>query len=245
MSSSPRASVSTPTGCGTRSSRTTTRRPRSGSRRWAFLPSGCSGAARTTSGRWASPARAGPPRRSSTTRGPSSGPRGGRSAGERNATWSSGTWCSCRTSRTSPITWSGISRPGASTREWASSGSPPCSRRCPPCSRSTRCGPCSRRRPASPGWDTGPPPRRTSPSVCWPTTDGRSPSSSPTVWFPPTTVGATSCDDCCAGPSATPGSCGPTPARTWCSRPSSRRRSTSWGRHTPSFPGAAISSWRR
>ena len=62
-------------------------------------PSGsCAGARRTTSGRWASPARAARAPSSSTTAAPSTAPRAARRS-TRTATWSSGTSSSCSTSR--------------------------------------------------------------------------------------------------------------------------------------------------
>ena len=69
--------------------------------RRACPPSASSAAAaRTTTGTWACPARAGRARRSTTTGGPSTAARAARSP-TRTGTWRSGTWSSCRTSAAS------------------------------------------------------------------------------------------------------------------------------------------------
>ena len=103
-------------------------------------------ATRTTSGRWATPARADRAARSTTTRATTSpAPRRRRAddARGRPATATagsrSGTWCSCSSSRSPP----GDRRPLPSRRStpaWASSGSAPCCRASARTTRPTCCG---------------------------------------------------------------------------------------------------------
>ncbi len=95
------AGASTATGCGSRCTSPTTRPRRSGTSRSACRWSGSSGSAtRTTSGRWATPARAGRAARSTSTAARPSAPTAARSA-TRPATgsWSSGTSSSCSSTR--------------------------------------------------------------------------------------------------------------------------------------------------
>ena len=99
--------------------------------------------ARTTTGTWACPARAGPARRSTTTAGPSTAATAARSS-TRTATWRSGTSSSCRTSAASraPSTAtrrSASCRRRTSTPAWASSGSPTCCRASRTSTRPTSC----------------------------------------------------------------------------------------------------------
>ena len=95
------AGDSTATGCGSPSTRPTTRPRRSGTRssacRWT---ASSASATRTTSGRWATPARAGRAARSTSTAARRSAPKAARSA-TRPATGSSssGTSCSCSSTR--------------------------------------------------------------------------------------------------------------------------------------------------
>ena len=95
----------------------------------------------TISGPWATPAPAGPARRSSSTTAPTS-PAARPAARTRTATAGSrsGTSCSCSTSRSTRRPASTCRGP-RSTPAWASSASPPCSRARPTITTST----CSRR----------------------------------------------------------------------------------------------------
>ena len=94
------ATGSTPTGCGSPSTATTTR-PYA---LWRRLPARASAssaaAARTTTGTWASPVPAARARRSTSTAGPSTAATAARWP-TRTATWRSGTSSSCRTSAAS------------------------------------------------------------------------------------------------------------------------------------------------
>ena len=103
-SSSPNDSGSIRSASGSPCTRQTTKRSRSGSTPSVPRPIGCSAGARTTSGRWGFPGPVGLARRSSGTRGRSTGRPAGRSGAARSVISRSGTWSSCRTSRTSPIT---------------------------------------------------------------------------------------------------------------------------------------------
>ena len=80
---------------GDRPRRPTTRRPPSGATRSASRPSGSSASTRTTSGTWATPARAVRPRSCSGTSGDASAPTAGRPTGARTASSSCGTSSSC------------------------------------------------------------------------------------------------------------------------------------------------------
>ncbi len=123
------ATASTRSGCGSRSTWTTTRPSRSGARRSASPPSASSAwARRTTTGPWASPAPADPAPRSTTTAAPSSASRAARPS-TTSGTWRSGTSSSCSTSgaratarRTSRS--SATCRARTSTRASASNASP-------------------------------------------------------------------------------------------------------------------------
>ena len=78
-----------------------TRRRSSCGWRWACRASGSSAApARRTSGRRARPGRAGPARSCTSTAASSSAPTTTCPAGRTSASWSTGTWCSCSTTRT-------------------------------------------------------------------------------------------------------------------------------------------------
>jgi hypothetical protein len=205
MSSAPRSWASIPNDSGSRCTRATTRRRRSGSTRSGSRRSGCSDAIATTSGRWGWP---GPPdsRPScSTTGAPHMGRPAARSS-TKSASWSSGTSYSCSTSRTSPITWSETFRRSPSTPVPAWSGSPSSPRESRTSSPPTWCRPCSP--PANAPPECGTAPRVPPMSACAssPITGGRSPSSSPTGWCPPTRAAATCSAGCCAAPFATPGS---------------------------------------
>ena len=93
--------ASTATACGSRSTRATTRPRRSGTSRSACRSNASSDSAtRTTSGRWATPVRAGRAARSTSTAARRSVPTAARSVIPRaTGSWSSGTSCSCSTTR--------------------------------------------------------------------------------------------------------------------------------------------------
>ena len=142
--------------------------------RWS---ASCAAAWTTTSGRWASPARAARAASSTTTAAPTTAARAARRS-TRTATWSSGTSSSCRTSaaRTAAPA-SATSRSSASCRRrtstpaWAWSAWRRCCRASTTCTRSTRPGRSSTARPTCPARSTARTPvtRRTSRT---PTTSG-------------------------------------------------------------------------
>ena len=129
--------------CGSPSSTTTTRRPRCGSAsptcpRNASSVAGCW----TTTGTWASPGRAVPTARSTSTAVRPTGPMAARSW-TRTGSWRSGTSCSCRRScpQSGPRTTStccGSCHDRASTPGWGWNASPTCCRASTTCTRSTR-----------------------------------------------------------------------------------------------------------
>ena len=143
--------VSIRSGCGPRSTWTTTRPSTSGTTPSGSRWNGSSGAGRpTTSGRWAFPDPVARVPRSTTTGGRSSAGRAARSS-TRTATSRCGTWSSCRTSevpdppRRGTRSWV-TCRPRTSTPVWVWSAWRPCSRASTTSTRSTPRRPSSRSR---------------------------------------------------------------------------------------------------
>ena len=142
------ATGSIPRSCGPLSTTTMTR-PRSCGGRSPVCPPSASSAAAwpTTTGRWASPGRAGRRRRSTTTADRNTASTVARLP-TRTATSRSGTSCSCRTSAATapPRTTSrssGRCRARTSTPAWASSGWPACCRAWTTSTKPTCCAPSS------------------------------------------------------------------------------------------------------
>ena len=94
-------SASTATASGSPCTPPTTRPSRSGTTWWASRWSASSAwATRTTSGRWATPVRAGRARSSTSTAARPTAPTAARcTTRAASGSWSSGTWCSCSTTR--------------------------------------------------------------------------------------------------------------------------------------------------
>ena len=160
----------------------------------------------TTSGRWATPARAVPARRSSSTRAPPTAPTGDRPSAARSGSSRSGTWCSCSTTggndgSTEPLprpsidTGAGLERilPVHPGRRLALRHRPvPAHAGHRPVDHRAHL----RRRRARPTWACG----------SWPTTAGPCPCWWPTACCPPTKAGATCSAASSAGPCAGPAS---------------------------------------
>ncbi len=229
------ARASTATVCGSPSTRATTKpRPSGTSRSACRWTASSASATRTTSGRWATPARAARAARSTSTAVRRSAPMAARST-TRTATgsWSSGTSSSCSTTR----------RPTAAARRCRSRQH---RHRCrsrahplPAAGRRLRVGD----RPHAAAHRAGVQPHRqdlrrpattttatASPCASSPSTPAAAPCSSATACSPATRAAATCCAASSAARSATPTCSAP---RSSSCRRSPRPRSTSWATPTP------------